>query len=162
MVTAQNYDEWATVEDTSTGSARRLRAFSEVSVTSLQLSDQLEKDNPQLQICDIGESSWVAFNCVLLLAEFLSTFTTASDDAIKAKLITKSCSFFVPSLAALQHFMKRFPGSPFIMRSALSGYILLAKICFPLRYETEFHRKVLLGSLSSLSLSSAIQSPLSR
>ena len=139
------------------GSTNRLRSFSDMSVTSLQLSDQLEKDSPHGPICNIGETTWVAFNCILLLAEFLSSFTDVSDEKIKQDSITKSCSFFIPSLAVLQHFIRRFPGSHFVMRTALSGYILLANTCFPLRYESEFHRKVLLGSLSSLSLTSAAQ-----
>lgn len=138
------------------GPTNRLRSFSEASVASVHISDQLGNDAPHGLTC-IGETTWVAFNCILLLAEFLSSFADVSDEKVKLELVAKSCSFFIQSLAILQHFIRRFPGSHFVMRTALSGYILLANTCFPLRYESEFHRKVLLGSLSSLSLTNAAQ-----
>mmetsp|Transcript_15630 Transcript_15630/g.20886 ORF Transcript_15630/g.20886 Transcript_15630/m.20886 type:complete len:1566 (+) Transcript_15630:106-4803(+) len=70
---------------------------------------------------------------------------------------------FAPSLAVLQHFLKRFPGSSIITKRTLMGYVCLANASIPMmmtirrNYEEEdgmkeLRRKAILSSLCKLSL----------
>jgi hypothetical protein len=60
---------------------------------------------------------------------------------------------FAPFLAILQHFMKRFTGSPSLVSMALDGYTFLSDVCLPLENNL-MQRKALLTSVSKLSLPS--------
>jgi hypothetical protein len=90
----------------------------------------------------LGEALWLSMQGIIRIAVLL-----ASIDAVKPILEET----FAPSLAVLQHCLKRFPGSREIVRLALAGYASLADICIPLG-GTSMHRKALLTSLCKLSL----------
>eukprot|EP00550_Attheya_septentrionalis_P004649 CAMPEP_0198289234 /NCGR_PEP_ID=MMETSP1449-20131203/7494_1 /TAXON_ID=420275 /ORGANISM="Attheya septentrionalis, Strain CCMP2084" /LENGTH=2104 /DNA_ID=CAMNT_0043987531 /DNA_START=292 /DNA_END=6606 /DNA_ORIENTATION=- len=96
--------------------------------------------------CHIGEPIWIAFNSPLSLTRSISQ---QPDELVRKSLVDLS---FGPSLAVLQHILKRLPGSRRILRRALGGYVRLASVCFPLVQPGERQRMALLSSLCKLSL----------
>mmetsp|Transcript_9663 Transcript_9663/g.19508 ORF Transcript_9663/g.19508 Transcript_9663/m.19508 type:complete len:1861 (-) Transcript_9663:2136-7718(-) len=92
----------------------------------------------------LGESLWMGMYGIVRVAQSLS----ASDNAVD--LVEET---FAACLAVLQHFLKRFPGSPNLVEMSLRGYSSLADACFSL-HGTAMQRKALLSSLCKLSLPS--------
>lgn len=82
--------------------------------------------------CHMGESLSIAVSCIFLIAKI-------SNDA------------FVPTLAVLQHFLKRFPGSNTITEKTLVAYAHLARV---IQTESVLQSNALLASLCKLSLPS--------
>lgn len=82
--------------------------------------------------CNVGEVLWTAFNTILELSRFV-------DDDVS----------FAPSLAVMQHYLKRFPGSREITQITLVGYDRLAHI---IDRGSSLQRQALLSSLCKLSL----------
>jgi hypothetical protein len=80
----------------------------------------------------MGEALWTAVQVILRLAG-------------------TSPSVFAPTLAMLQHYLKRFPGSSMLVKVTLQGYTTLADLSIP---SEELQRKALLASLCKLSLPS--------
>jgi hypothetical protein len=102
---------------------------------------------------DIGAAVWTSLNCVLMLWKCLESNT-------KRAIIHKNqndCSSliddcFAPSLAVIQHFLRRFPASVMICKSTLSGYLSLSQSVLPLCHDGDFKREVVLASLCKLTL----------
>lgn len=92
----------------------------------------------------LGESLWIALQGVLRIAESLQ----GQDD-----LLPLVEEIFAPSLAVLQHYLKRFAGCKELIQLALKGYSSLADVCVPIP-ECTLQRKALLTSLCKLSLPS--------
>ena len=82
----------------------------------------------------LGDVVWTGLNAMLKIIENL-------DGAIVDQA-------FAPSLAVLQHYLKRFPASGTIVKRALEGYFSLAKVSL----EFPLIRRALLTSLCKLSL----------
>ena len=82
----------------------------------------------------LGEAVWTGFNTILKIIEHLHP--SSLEQA------------FAPSLAVLQHYLKRFPASGTIVNRALEGYFQLAKVSLNL----PLIRRALLTSLCKLSL----------
>jgi hypothetical protein len=90
--------------------------------------------------CSMGEALWLAFHCILRLIQ-----------SVGAQSI-EGC--FAPSLAVLQHYLKRFPGSNTIVQCTLEGYLGLADVAVPVTSGRALLRQALLASLCKLSLPS--------
>lgn len=144
-----------------------------------------ERGGSRFPPCDIGQALWIAFHSVLRITEILHAFAPTKDSEPKqqnagddsrnefaAKLLEAA---FAPALAALQHYLKRFPGSAVLTHLTLQGYANLASLALPAAQSnvvtttttsvtmspsdssiTSHHfgmqRKALLTSLSKLSL----------
>lgn len=92
----------------------------------------------------LGESLFFSLQSMLRIAYCLRDMRNAD------KVLEES---FAPFLAILQHFMKRFTGSPSLVNMALGGYIFLSDTSLPLENNL-MQRKALLTSVSKLSLPS--------
>ena len=90
----------------------------------------------------LGEAVWLSLSCVLRILECVSNLNVAGKVQV--------AELFAPSLAVLQHYLKRFCGSAALVRMSLDGYESLAKLCFP----SVDMQKALLTSLCRLSLPS--------
>jgi len=103
---------------------------------------------------DGGEAIWVAFHCTVSLVRSLlhlvKEYTDGKDKSDDSELRSLVDCCFAPSLAVLQHFLKRFPGSAMITQHTLLGYECLANASIPLNREVQ--RKAILHSLCKLSL----------
>jgi len=97
----------------------------------------------------MGEALWTSFHGILEI--ILTVLPNASPE--NADILMEGA--FAPSLSALQHFMKRIPGSRDLTRLSLKGYAQLAHLCMPsTTLERIVRRKTLLTSLCKLSLPS--------
>lgn len=82
----------------------------------------------------LGDALWAGFNALVMMVDEL-------DESILEQT-------FAPSLAVLQHYLKRFPGSGKIVERSLEGYFSLAKVSL----NATLLRGALLSSLCKLSL----------
>lgn len=82
----------------------------------------------------LGDALWIGLNLILRLTDLLD------------ETVIEAC--FAPSLAVLQHYLKRLPASGIIVKRALEGYFSLAKLSLT----QPLLRRVLLSSLCKLSL----------
>jgi len=97
----------------------------------------------------MGETLWVAFHGML---EVTIGILPNAPLETKEALVEGA---FAPSLATLQHYLRRVPGSPILTRRILEGYTELANICMPSESpEQRLQRKACLSSLCKLSLPS--------
>lgn len=97
----------------------------------------------------MGETLWVAFHSML---EIPTSILPNSSQDMRESLVEGA---FAPSLATLQHYLKRVPGSPDLTRQSLKGYTHLAELCMPAAIpEQLLQRKAVLSSLCKLSLPS--------
>lgn len=106
-------------------------AYDAESLTSIDL---WKKGKTKDDTYVLGEAIWTGFNTILKIIEYLND--SLLDQA------------FAPSLAVLQHFLKRFPASGTIVKRALEGYFSLAKVSL----KVPLIRRALLTSLCKLSL----------
>jgi hypothetical protein len=106
-------------------------AFDAEALTSMEL---WKKGKTKEDTYVLGEAVWTGLNTILKIIENL-------DDAVLDHA-------FAPSLAVLQHYLKRFPASGTIVKRALEGYFSLAKVSLKL----PLIRRALLTSLCKLSL----------
>ena len=105
----------------------------------------------------VGDVVWIAYKCILLIAESLETCVTQSSSLHDSKqdLLVLIDGPFSPSLAAFQHFMKRLPGAKLIVARTVAGYSNMANALIPCANDTEsIQRRALLTSLCKLSLPS--------
>lgn len=96
---------------------------------------------------DIGGAVWTALNCVLILWKCVQS---SNDDELVHTALVDEC--FGPSLAAIQHFLRRCPASRIICRSSFSGYRYISKSVLSFSQGSNFKRKVVLASLCKLAL----------
>mmetsp|Transcript_10820 Transcript_10820/g.29917 ORF Transcript_10820/g.29917 Transcript_10820/m.29917 type:complete len:1956 (+) Transcript_10820:225-6092(+) len=89
----------------------------------------------------LGEAVWTSLSSVV---RTLQNVCSPSKPAKKAQVL----EIFAPSLAVLQHYLKRFSGNHALVHLALEGYNLLAQLCFP----SVDMQRALLTSLCKLSL----------
>jgi len=82
--------------------------------------------------CHVGECLWIAYSCITCIAK-------------------NSSDSFAPTLAVLQHFLKRFPGSRAIVDKTLAAYTSLAQV---IQTDNVVQSNVLLSSLCKLSIPS--------
>jgi hypothetical protein len=122
---------------------------------------------------DIGQALWVAFHAIIRITEVLHamapTLESNEQEGKREEFTTKLLeAAFAPALAALQHYLKRFPGSVVLTRLTLQGYANLASVALPAAHNESttpslspdsvathhfgMQRKALLASLSKLSL----------
>lgn len=106
-------------------------AFDADSLTSMEL---WTKGKTKEDTYVLGEAVWTGLNTILKVVENLEEGNL--DQA------------FAPSLAVLQHYLKRFPASGTVVKRALEGYFSLAKVSLKL----PLIRRALLTSLCKLSL----------
>ncbi len=106
-------------------------AYDAESLTSI---DSWKKGKTKEDTYVLGEAVWTGFNTILKIIEHLN------EDVLDQA--------FAPSLAVLQHYLKRFPASGTVVKRALEGYFSLAKISLKL----PLIRRALLTSLCKLSL----------
>jgi hypothetical protein len=92
----------------------------------------------------IGEALWIAFKGILRIADSLKSLEGAE------RLLEDT---FAPTVAVLQHYLKRFVESKDLVELSLTGYKSLADVCLPLTGNA-LQRKALLASLCKLSLPS--------
>lgn len=101
---------------------------------------------------DIGAAVWTSLNCILMLWNCLQPTDTrlvmSEDSESDRKILIDDC--FAPSLAVIQHFLRRFPACVMICKSTLSGYLLLSRSVLPLCSDGDFKREVLLASLCKM------------
>ena len=101
---------------------------------ALQKSDNPKGLQPPSIACNVGEVLWLGFHVIVRLSGEV-----------------RDESAFAPSLAVLQHFLKRFPASFEITTCTLTGYQRLAHM---LSGGNSLQKKALLASLCKLSLPS--------
>jgi hypothetical protein len=92
----------------------------------------------------IGEALWIALKGILRIADCLKSLEGAE------RLLEDT---FAPTVAVLQHYLKRFVESKDLVELSLTGYKSLADVCLPLTGNA-LQRKALLASLCKLSLPS--------
>ena len=109
---------------------RKAEEIQSAAMASLKISEN-QKNLPSTS-CDVGEVLWTAFNVILEVC----------------RLVDEDVSF-APSLAVMQHYLKRFPGSREIVHNTLVGYHRLAHI---IDTGNSLQRQALLSSLCKLSL----------
>ena len=105
----------------------------------------------------VGDVVWIAYKCILLIAESLETCVTQSSHLNDSKqdLLVLIDGPFSPSLSAFQHFMKRLPGAKLIVARTVAGYSNMANALIPCASDTEsIQSRALLTSLCKLSLPS--------
>jgi hypothetical protein len=106
-------------------------AYSAESLTSLgPWKSGKNKDDKYI----LGDALWIGLNIILKIV-----------DVMEKSVLGAS---FAPSLAVMQHYLKRFPASGTIVKKSLEGYFSLAKVSLGL----PLLRQVLLSSLCKLSL----------
>jgi len=91
-----------------------------------------------------GEALWISLMSILRIADSLQSLGDAEG------LLEET---FVPILAVLQHYLKRFVDSNDLVELSLLGYKSLAEVCLPLQGNA-LQQKALLASLCKLSLPS--------
>lgn len=101
---------------------------------------------------DIGAAVWTSLNCILILWKCIQTAIV--DDAKNGDCKTLINECFAPSLAVIQHFLRRCPASVTVCRSSLSCYLFLSRSILPLCNDGDFKREVVLASLCKLTLPS--------
>jgi hypothetical protein len=106
--------------------------------SSSKSSNMVDKASGSVGI--LGETIWISLQGILRIAECMYTL-----DNVKPTLEQT----FAPSLAVLQHVLKRCIGSSDLVQLALRGYVNLADVCIP---NSATHRRALLMSLCKLSL----------
>lgn len=154
------YNDWEQTDETPNSKSGNNSSPSNNNTT---IGDSSSTFDPKVMTnCDIGDTIWLGFHCILSLTKSLyglyasntigtSTTSSSNNDYIhQIKSLVDGA--FAPSLALLQHFLKRFPGSPNICKKTLSGYIYLANVALPLNKPDELQRKAILTSLCKLSL----------
>ena len=99
---------------------------------------------------DIGAAVWTALNCILILWKNLQSRGIDENDENGCKALIDNC--FAPSLAVMQHFLRRCPACGVICRFTLSGYLLLSRCVLPLCADGDFERQVVLTTLCKLTL----------
>lgn len=109
-----------------------LRKAEEIQSTATTGQKSSEAKTTVVTSCHMGESLSIAVSCIFLIAKI-------SSDA------------FAPTLAVLQHFLKRFPGSNTIIEKTLVAYSRLARV---IQTENALQSSALLASLCKLSLPS--------
>jgi hypothetical protein len=102
----------------------------------------------------LGETLFISMQNILRIVDCIGSPQVQSHQrpdrsAVILALLEET---FAPTLATLQHYLKRFVGSRDLVQLALKGYAGLANICIPLRDEAALQRKALLTSLCKLSL----------
>ena len=110
--------------------------------------DTVSLDDGEIPFCDDGQTIWVAFNCMISLSSSLYILSLEKKTIMKSIL---ECTF-APTMAVLQHFLKRFPHERYIRESVLKGFKNLADVCIPLSSEDGLHSEALLKCLCRLSL----------
>jgi hypothetical protein len=90
----------------------------------------------------LGEALWIAFKGILRIADCLQSLEGT-------ELLLEDT--FAPTVAVLQHYLKRFVESNDLVELSLTGYKSLADVCLPLTGNA-LQRKALLASLCKLSL----------
>jgi len=111
---------------------------------------QQESKNPDKSMCrgsSLGEALWIALQGILRIVECMSEMKQR--DAETQRVLEET---FAPTLAVLQHYLKRFPGSSDLVKLALRGYAVLTDVC--MQEGTSMQRKAIVTSLCKLSLPS--------
>jgi C-terminal region of Mon2 protein len=116
--------------------------------TSLKSSSIDRSNKGPAQV--LGEIIWLSLQGILRINDCLLQRTLASSTLDSGFLFRE---IFPSSLSIWQHVLKRFVGSEEIVQLALRGYSTMADICLSVQ-ECSIERKVLLTSLSKLSLPS--------
>ena len=98
---------------------------------------------------NIGECIFTAFNFVLI---FWQNAKAAINEGGTKEIQTLLEESFGPSIAVIQHFLRRCPASDLICQSSLSGLSNLASSLLPLCLDDDFKRGVIFSSLSKLCL----------
>lgn len=111
-------------------------------------ADASSFDEDEIPFCDDGEAIWIAFNCTLSLSSSMHNIALKDTPQIQSLL---ECSF-APTMAALQHFLKRFPSENYIRNKVLDGFKHLAETCIPVGIKDGLHSEALIKSLCRLSL----------
>jgi len=126
----------------------KVSLFVEDSSTASGTTDKGSTVTPQSSVRHatsvLGEALWVALQGILRIADCINSFENA------VPVLEET---FAPSLAVLQHYLKRFVGSRHLVQLALNGYANLAMVCCS-HDGSSLQRKALLTSLSKLSLPS--------
>eukprot|EP00979_Chaetoceros_neogracilis_P004011 scaffold695_cov279-Chaetoceros_neogracile.AAC.37 len=94
---------------------------------------------------DMGGAVWTALNCVLILWK---CFQSGDDNEQVQMALVDEC--FGPSLAVIQHFLRRCPASAIICDSTFAGYRYMSTSILPLSQGNNFKREVVLASLCKL------------
>lgn len=98
---------------------------------------------------NIGECIFTAFNFILI---FWQNAKAAINEGGTKEIQTLLEESFGPSIAVIQHFLRRCPASDLICQSSLSGLSNLASSLLPLCSDDDFKRGVIFSSLSKLCL----------
>jgi len=103
--------------------------------------------------CDVGETSWMAFKCILSMArslKLLSSENARSEDKAVANILSGS---FVSTITLLQHYIKRMCGSHVIVSRTLAAYEELAYASMKMEDKPgNLRRQAILTSLCKLCL----------
>ena len=103
--------------------------------------------------CDAGETSWMAFKCILSMAKSLKQIASADanvEDRTIAEILSGS---FVSTITLLQHYIKRMCGSHVIVSRTLTAYEELAFASMMMEDKPgNLRRQAILTSLCKLCL----------
>jgi len=103
--------------------------------------------------CDAGETSWMAFKCILSMAtslKLLSSERASAEDTTIAEILSGS---FVSTITLLQHYIKRMNGSHVVVSRTLTAYEELAYASMVMEDKPgNLRRQAILTSLCKLCL----------
>lgn len=118
-----------------------------------KVTDASSVGSSDIPNCDAGETSWMAFKCILSMAKSLKLISSEDanvEDTIIAEILSGS---FVSTITLLQHYIKRMCGSHVIVSRALTAYEELAYASMMMEDKPgNLRRQAILTSLCKLCL----------
>lgn len=103
--------------------------------------------------CDTGETSWMAFKCILSMAKSLKLISSEDESTEHTTIAEILSGSFVSTITLLQHFIKRMCGSHVIVSRALTAYEELAYASMIMEDKPgNLRRQAILTSLCKLCL----------
>lgn len=103
--------------------------------------------------CDAGETSWMAFKCILLMAKSLKLISSEDANVEDTTIVEILSGSFVSTITLLQHYIKRMCGSHVIVSRTLTAYEELAYASMMMEDKPgNLRRQAILTSLCKLCL----------
>jgi hypothetical protein len=163
-VMSANNDEFNVVlpsesnESSTSDNYERLSAdghgnVSAAAALAAKVTDVSSVDASEIPQCDSGETSWMAFKCILSIARALKLLADANKNADQTTVEKTLNGSFVPTITLLQHYIKRMCGSHIIVSRTLTAYEELAYTSLIMEDKSgNLRRQAILTSLCKLCL----------
>ena len=118
-----------------------------------KVTDASGVDSSDIPNCDAGETSWIAFKCILSMAKSLKLLSSENASAADTTIAEILSGSFVSTITLLQHYIKRMCGSHVIVSCTLAAYEELAYASMIMEDKPgNLRRQAILTSLCKLCL----------